>query len=65
MSQLLRDENGQALVEYILMLSLAVMLVSIMAVGFRKLLFKLWEHMTQATVGPSPIQPHNNVKYRF
>ena len=42
LSRLSRDEEGQAVVEYILMILMAVSVVTIIGVGFRKTLFKLW-----------------------
>ena len=41
------DEEGQAVVEYILMILMAVSVVTIIGVGFRKTLFKLWTLFAQ------------------
>jgi len=68
MSQFLRrfcqEENGQAIVEYVLMLSFALTVVTALGIGFRKVLFKVWEDITQKTVGGSPLQPSQQ-KYRL
>ncbi|HAR41331.1 MAG TPA: hypothetical protein DCS07_01660 [Bdellovibrionales bacterium] len=61
MSQILRrlsrEQNGQAVVEYVLMISFALMVVTALGIGFRKILFRVWEDITQKTVGGSPLQP--------
>jgi hypothetical protein len=36
------EEQGQVVVEYILALSIAIMIVAIIATGFRKSLISLW-----------------------
>jgi Flp pilus assembly pilin Flp len=47
MRKFLDDEGGQAVVEYILMLIMAVSLVALIAKGFRTTLFKLWTLFAQ------------------
>lgn len=38
-----KDENGQAVVDYVLTLTVVVTIVGIIATGFRRSLFKIWE----------------------
>ncbi|OFZ20202.1 MAG: hypothetical protein A2X94_09890 [Bdellovibrionales bacterium GWB1_55_8] len=64
MSQLLRDENGQAVLEYLLMVAVAVTATGIMAMGFRRLLLSIWGEFTQKIVGASPNGPPDP-RYRF
>ena len=66
MRKLLRDEGGQAIVEYVLALSVAISIVSIIATGFRKSLFKLWGFMTREIVAGCPgCKPPDEVANRF
>jgi Flp pilus assembly pilin Flp len=63
--KLLFDESGQAIVEYILTLSIAVGIVTIIAKGFRKALFDLWEEMTKqiaAACPGCPADPHWRIR---
>ncbi len=64
MRNLLREQEGQALLEYMLMLSLAVGAVSAMTVGFRKIILRLWGSMTQDITAACPGCP-SNPSYRF
>jgi Flp pilus assembly pilin Flp len=50
----LKDESGQALIEYVLLIALTISLVTIMATGLRKSVFTLWTFYTQAIAAPCP-----------
>ncbi len=54
MRKALSNERGQAVIEYILMLTVAVSIVGIIGFGFRKSLFKLWGSFTQDIVAACP-----------
>jgi Flp pilus assembly pilin Flp len=63
--RLLNDERGQAVVEYILMLVLALSVVTVIGLGFRKTLFKLWTLFAQEISAACPgCPPDPNVKIR-
>lgn len=49
-----RREDGQVIVEYILMLAVAATLLGLMARGFRTTIFKVWETWTQEIAAPCP-----------
>jgi|GEM_PF-974708 len=53
-SLLLRDQKGQAVVEYILMLSLVVTFVGLLAKGFRAPLRGLWHLFAKEVAAPCP-----------
>lgn len=57
-SRFARDEEGQAVVEYLLMVSVTVVAAGILGFGFRKTLFKLWgifaEEISAACPGCPP-----------
>jgi Flp pilus assembly pilin Flp len=55
----LYDDQGQAVVEYILMISMALSVVTIIGVGFRKSLFKLWTLFAQEISAACPGCPPN------
>jgi len=42
MKGFLKDDGGQAIVEYILGIVIALGVVSVLAIGFRKSIMKLW-----------------------
>ena len=52
--RLLNDQEGQAIVEYILMLSLVATFVAILAKGFKAPLQGLWHLFTQEIAAPCP-----------
>lgn len=52
--QLLKAEDGQAMLEYILMLSVAVIVIGAFASGLRKVLIEIWERMAQDIAAPCP-----------
>ncbi len=54
MKKFLKDEGGQVIVDYLLTLSLVVFVVTILATGFRKSLFALWEVLTKEISAACP-----------
>lgn len=48
------NDEGQAVVEYILMLVVTVSVVSIIGLGFRKTLFKLWSTFSREIAAACP-----------
>lgn len=48
------DQEGQAVVEYVLMVMIAMAVVGVIATGFRKSLIALWEKMAQDISAPCP-----------
>jgi Flp pilus assembly pilin Flp len=53
-SSFYRNESGQAVVEYLLMLAVIVAIVGAVGIGFRKILVKLWEKMARDIAAPCP-----------
>lgn len=58
------DQNGQALVEYILMIVCALVLVGVMATGFRKGMIGIWGFYTRQITAACPGCP-SNPSYKF
>ena len=54
MRMLLEEEDGQAIVEYILMLSVMLSIVLIIGVGFRKSLFSVWTKLASEIAAACP-----------
>jgi hypothetical protein len=54
MRTFLRNESGQAIVDYVLTLLLLVSIVTIMATGFRRSLFSLWKTVSREVSAPCP-----------
>lgn len=54
LGELARDEEGQAIVEYLLMVSVTVMSVGVLGFGFRKTLFRLWQTFAQDITAACP-----------
>jgi hypothetical protein len=52
-------EEGQAVVEYILMVLLAISAVSIIGIGFRRTLFSVWGKMAKEVTAACPGCPPN------
>jgi len=50
-----KDESGQALVEFFLLLLVIVMIVGTMKNGLRWLTVKLWQYMAKRVAAPCPI----------
>lgn len=48
------DELGQALIEYVLLIAVTISLVTLMATGLRRSVFKLWSFYTKAIAAPCP-----------
>jgi Flp pilus assembly pilin Flp len=60
-----RNQSGQAVVEYMLMLLTVISVVSIMGFGFRKSLFALWQSFARDIAAACPgCPPPSNVKIR-
>ena len=41
------NQSGQAVIEYVLMLLMALSIVSIIGIGFRKSLYRIWQSFAQ------------------
>ena len=54
------NDSGQAILEYVLMLSMAVGVVIIIAVGFRRSIFHLWGGFTRDIAAACPGCPAND-----
>ena len=50
----LRDEEGQAVVEYVLMLITAISVVALMGAGLRRSLFTVWEFFAKQISAACP-----------
>lgn len=48
------DESGQAFLDYIMTLLVVVTMISLIATGFRRSLFAVWETITQEVAAPCP-----------
>ena len=60
------DESGQAVVEYILMLLVAIGVVAVMANGFKRIILGLWQEMACDIAAPCPdCAPPGSVKNRL
>jgi Flp pilus assembly pilin Flp len=55
-----RENQGQAVVEYVLMLFLVVAAVAIIGTGFRKSLYGLWEGLSGEIAAGCPGCPKDN-----
>jgi Flp pilus assembly pilin Flp len=51
---LFRDEQGQAIVEYILMLAMVISVVAIIATSFRKSIRLIWLQLTKEIAAGCP-----------
>ena len=54
MKQFFQDEEGQAVVEYVLGITTAVMIVAIVSLGIKRSLLNLWSVMTKQIATPCP-----------
>ena len=54
MRKLFDDSSGQVILEYVLMLALAVTLVVVFARGMRNSIYKLWKTIAREVAGPCP-----------
>jgi predicted membrane protein len=52
-------ESGQAILEYVLMMSMAVGVVIIIGVGFRRSIFHVWKGFTREIAAACPGCPPN------
>lgn len=60
-----RDEGGQALIEYILALSVVIMIVTILANGLRTSMYRVWEFYSRQISAPCPgCPPAPSVRFR-
>jgi Flp pilus assembly pilin Flp len=60
-----RDEEGQAVVEYILMVSATIVSVGALSFGFRKTLFKIWEMFARDITAACPgCPPEDKIRLR-
>lgn len=50
----LRDESGQAFLDYIMTLVVVVSMISLIATGFRRSLFAVWQTITREVAAPCP-----------
>ncbi|MFZ9594482.1 MAG: hypothetical protein ACO3A2_00185 [Bdellovibrionia bacterium] len=60
-----RGEQGQALVEYLLMLLVAFSVVGSLSFGFKRILLRIWGVYHKEISSPCPSCPPNNPSYRF
>jgi len=51
-NRLLKNDQGQAVVEYVLMLAIVVAMVGVMSTGFRHALISLWRKMARDISAP-------------
>lgn len=49
-----RSESGQAIVEYLLMVMVALSVAATLAFGFRKAFFRMWMQMACEITAPCP-----------
>lgn len=64
--ELLREEDdGQAVLEYLLMLAVTVSVLGVLASGMRRVLVELWEKMARQIAAPCPgCTPPESVRIR-
>jgi hypothetical protein len=49
-----RKESGQGILEYILMLAVAVSIFSVLANGFKRIVLTMWQQMACEIAAPCP-----------
>jgi len=54
------EESGQAILEYVIMLSMAVGVVILIAVGFRRSIFHVWKGFNREIAAACPGCPPND-----
>jgi Flp pilus assembly pilin Flp len=65
MKAFLRDEGGQAVVEYILAVSVAVAIAAMVGVSFRRTILRLWGAIAQDVTAACPgCPPESNIRFR-
>lgn len=63
--ELLREEDGQVIVEYILMLSAMLLVATILGTGFRRMLTTVWERIAKDVAAPCPgCKPPPEIRFR-
>jgi Flp pilus assembly pilin Flp len=65
MKDLKSDESGQAIVEYILATFIAILVLVVISVGFRKSLIRFWEAVSKDITAACPgCPPDEAIKFR-
>lgn len=65
LKDLLQDDDGQVLVEYLLMAAVVVAVIGVIGTGFRRILITLWERMARDIAAPCPgCEPPPNAHIR-
>ena len=65
LGKLARQEEGQAIIEYVLMVSITVTAVGALGFGFRRTLFKLWESFSKDITAACPgCPPDRSIQLR-
>jgi hypothetical protein len=66
MKEVKNNSEGQAVVEYILMLVMVMSVVAVMAIGFRKSILSLWETFSRevSAACPRDCPPKDNLRLR-
>ena len=60
-----RDDSGQAVVEYVLMVMLALSVVSVIGITFRKTVIRMWEMISKDVAAACPgCPPPSGVSFR-
>ena len=59
------SEEGQAVVEYILMLAVSISIVAGISVSFRNAILALWSYYTQQITAACPTNCPPNPSYKF
>lgn len=54
LARLFADESGQALLEYVLGLSTAVAIVSVIGIGFRRSIMAVWQMISKEVTAACP-----------
>jgi len=63
--EFLRDDDGQVIVEYLLMLSAMLVVATILGTGFRKMLTSVWERIAKDVAAPCPgCNPPPEIRFR-
>ena len=58
-------QGGQAIVEYLIMITVAIALVSVFGSGMRNALGRLWSYYTQSVSAGCPTGCPSETKYRL
>ncbi|MCM2324785.1 MAG: hypothetical protein NDJ90_16115 [Oligoflexia bacterium] len=52
-----KGESGQAVLEYVLMIALAVSIVALLGIGIRRSVIMVWDRMSRDIAAPCPRCP--------